>query len=91
MDVRRPAEFAVGHVPGAISRPLDRLERDRAGLDSSLPTALICAGGYRSAVAASLLQRLGFTDLRNVVGGTSAWIEAGYPAEVGSSSGLGGR
>jgi glyoxylase-like metal-dependent hydrolase (beta-lactamase superfamily II)/rhodanese-related sulfurtransferase len=81
VDVRRPAEFAAGHVPGALSRPLDRLERDRAGLDPSRPTAVICAGGYRSAAAASLLERLGFHDLRNVVGGTSAWVEAGYPVD----------
>jgi rhodanese-related sulfurtransferase len=82
VDVRRPAEFATGHVPGAISRPLDRLERDLAGLDPTRPTAVICAGGYRSATGASLLQRLGFKDLRDVVGGTSAWIEAGRPVEI---------
>jgi rhodanese-related sulfurtransferase len=82
VDVRRPAEFATGHVPGAISRPLDRLERDLAGLDPTRPTAVICAGGYRSAAGASLLQRLGFKDLRDVVGGTSAWIEAGRPVEI---------
>jgi hydroxyacylglutathione hydrolase len=88
VDVRRPAEFASGHVPGAISRPLDRLERDRANLDPKHPTAIICAGGYRSAAAASLLQRLGFSDLRDVVGGTSAWIEAGYPVDkVGDTPG----
>ncbi len=87
VDVRRPAEFAAGHVPGAVSRPLDRLERDLSGLDPSRPTAVICAGGYRSAAAASLLERLGFRDLRNVVGGTSAWVEAGYPVEGGATAG----
>ncbi|MES1211858.1 MAG: rhodanese-like domain-containing protein, partial [Acidobacteriota bacterium] len=68
-------------IPAATSRPLDRLERDLAGLDPSGPTAVVCAGGYRSAAGASLLERLGFHDLRNVVGGTTAWIEAGYPVE----------
>jgi glyoxylase-like metal-dependent hydrolase (beta-lactamase superfamily II) len=82
VDVRRPVEFQAGHVPRAINRPLDRLQRDLSGLDPSRPTAVICAGGYRSAAAASLLQRLGFTDLRNVVGGTSAWTQAGYPVDA---------
>jgi glyoxylase-like metal-dependent hydrolase (beta-lactamase superfamily II)/rhodanese-related sulfurtransferase len=86
VDVRRPAEFAAGHVPGAISHPLDRLERDLVRLDPSRPTAVICAGGYRSAAGASLLQRLDFKDLRNVVGGTSAWIEAGYPVTKASAT-----
>jgi hydroxyacylglutathione hydrolase len=81
IDVRRPAEFAAGHVPGAICLPLDRLGHEIEDLDPSGPTAVICAGGYRSATASSLLERLGFTDLRNVVGGTSAWTEAGYPVE----------
>jgi rhodanese-related sulfurtransferase len=81
LDVRRPGEFASGHVPGAVPLPLDRLPQDGAGLDPSRPTAVICAGGYRSATAASLLRRRGFTDLRDVVGGTTAWIGAGFPVE----------
>jgi hydroxyacylglutathione hydrolase len=83
VDVRRPGEYASGHVPGAIHCPLDRLERERAGLDPARPTAVICAGGYRSSAATGLLLRHGFTDLRNVVGGTSAWIGAGLPVEAG--------
>jgi rhodanese-related sulfurtransferase len=42
---------------------------------------VICAGGYRSSAAASLLEQRGFGDLYNVVGGTAAWIAAGYAAE----------
>jgi len=42
---------------------------------------VICAGGYRSSAAASILQQYGFTDLRNVVGGTGAWVAAGLPVE----------
>jgi len=83
IDVRRPAEFADAHVPGAVHHPLDHLEQDLGGLDPSRPTAVICAGGYRSAAAASLLKRRGFSDLRDVVGGTSAWVGAGLPVEVG--------
>ena len=82
VDVRRPGEYADGHVPGAASRPLDRLEQDVRGLDPSRPTAVICAGGYRSSAATSLLERHGFRDLSNVIGGTSAWVAAGYEVET---------
>jgi glyoxylase-like metal-dependent hydrolase (beta-lactamase superfamily II)/rhodanese-related sulfurtransferase len=81
IDVRRGGEYAGGHVPGAITAPLDRLADEARRLDSARPTAVICAGGYRSSAASSLLSRLGFKDLRNVVGGTGAWIEAGYEVE----------
>jgi len=81
VDVRRKGEFASGHVPGARHLPLDQLERDRAALDRARPTAVICAGGYRSSAAGSLLERHGFADLVDVVGGTSAWIAAGHEVE----------
>ena len=81
LDVRRPGEYAAGHVPGATSRPLDRLEGDVRSLDPARPTAVICAGGYRSSAATSILRRHGFRDLLNVVGGTSAWVAAGYEVE----------
>jgi glyoxylase-like metal-dependent hydrolase (beta-lactamase superfamily II)/rhodanese-related sulfurtransferase len=81
IDVRRAAEYAGGHVPGSVNWPLDRLDEARIGADTSRPTAVICAGGYRSSAAASLLRAAGFTDLRNVVGGTTAWVGAGRPTE----------
>jgi rhodanese-related sulfurtransferase len=68
-------------VPGARHLPLDRLERDVGQLDLSKPTAVICAGGYRSSAATSLLERHGVSELVNVVGGTSAWIAAGHEVE----------
>jgi hydroxyacylglutathione hydrolase len=77
LDVRRPAEYAAGHVPGAISLPLDLLPRERPA--AGAPTAVICAGGYRSSAAASLLEAYGIADLVNVVGGTSAWVASGLP------------
>jgi len=83
LDVRRKPEYVAGHVPGAVHAPLDRLEREMGGFDRSRPTAVICAGGYRSSAAASLLARHGFSDLVDVVGGTSAWIAAGYDTEKG--------
>ena len=81
IDVRRPGEYVAGHVPGAVNRPLDRLEGQLEILDRARPTAIICAGGYRSSAATSLLRRRGVRDLVNVVAGTAAWIAAGYEVE----------
>ena len=86
VDVRRPTEYSNGHVPRAINAPLSALDRtiDQLPLHKDKPTAVICAGGYRSSAAASLLQQQGFTNLINVAGGTGAWINAGYPVETPS-------
>jgi len=82
LDVRRPSEYAAGHVPRAVNIPLDRLERESGALDGSRPIAVVCASGYRSSTACSLLRRQGFRGpLHNIVGGTSAWIAAGFPIE----------
>ena len=82
VDVRRPAEYAAAHVPRAVSLPLAQAICEEATrFDTKRPTAVICAGGYRSSAAASLLARAGFQSLLNVVGGTTAWINAGYPVE----------
>ena len=86
IDVRRPAEFATGRVPGAINAQLAHLEDELSPFDPQRPTAVICAGGYRSTTATSLLAQRGFTQLFNVVGGTSAWINAGYPVEGGGTA-----
>lgn len=82
VDVRRPAEFVSGHVPGAQSVPLDRLETQMSGLDRKKPTFVICASGYRSSLGCSLLERAGFEELYNIVGGTSAWTATGLPLET---------
>lgn len=84
IDVRRPPEYQSGHVPRAIHSPLSTLERDAATLplNPKKTTAVICAGGYRSSAATSILQQQGFSSLMNVTGGTSAWINAGHPVEV---------
>jgi len=87
VDVRRPAEYSNGHVPRAMNAPLSSLGKtiEELPLHKDKPTAVICAGGYRSSAAASLLQQQGFTNLINVSGGTGAWINAGYPVETPSS------
>ena len=84
IDVRRPPEYESGHAPRAITAPLSKLGETLPSLklDPSKRTAVICAGGYRSSAATSIIQSSGFTDLLNVTGGTSAWIKAGYKVEV---------
>jgi hydroxyacylglutathione hydrolase len=81
LDVRRPAEYESGHVPGAVSLPLNYLDKEAGALDPRRPTAVVCASGYRSSAATSLLARRGFKELFNVVGGTNGWVSAGYPVE----------
>ena len=82
LDVRRTVEYAAGHAPRAVSAPLSpRLREEATELDSSRPVAVICAGGYRSSAATSMLRPLGFRRLYNVEGGTSAWLAAGFPVE----------
>ncbi len=81
LDVRRSGEHSAAHVPGATSMPLDLLEAEIAGVPKAGPLAVICAGGYRSSAAASLLERAGLSEVFDVVGGTSAWIAAGFPTE----------
>ncbi len=87
VDVRRPAEYESGHVPLATAAPLSMLKERLATLNLNpyKPTAVICAGGYRSSAAASILEQHGFADLRNVMGGTSAWINAGFSVEGADS------
>ncbi len=86
VDVRRPTEFATTRIPAANRLSLDGL-RALAGpgpvadplRDVSAPLAVTCQGGYRSAIAASLLARHHEGPIVNVIGGTAAWIAAGLP------------
>ena len=82
VDVRRPGEYADGHVPGAINLTLAHLERELSTLDSDRSTAVICASGYRSSAATSILERRGFSQPFNIVGGTNGWRNAGYQVET---------
>jgi hydroxyacylglutathione hydrolase len=81
VDVRRPAEHSGGHVPHARNFPLATLKAQAAKIDRTRPTAVICAGGYRSSAATSILTAQGFSTLYNVTGGTDAWVKAGFPVE----------
>lgn len=82
LDVRRRAEFAVSHIPGAQNIPLDELSERFDEIGREHPLAVICAGGYRSSIASSLLARAGFVNVSNVQGGTEAWEK--LPAIPGS-------
>jgi len=86
VDVRRPAEYAAGHVPGARFVTLAELEGTLSKLDARRPTAVVCASGYRSSAATSILERHGFEELFNIVGGTSAWVQAGFGVESAPAS-----
>ena len=81
VDVRRTGEYRAGHVPGAVNIPLHELPGAGTRLDALRPVVVICASGYRSSIGTSVLERLGFTELYNVTGGTNAWLVSGLPAE----------
>lgn len=76
IDVRSPGEYAAGHVEGAINVPVGEIAAHLGALQRDLPTAVMCEGGYRSALAASMLQQEGFRQVANVTGGMAAFREA---------------
>ena len=82
-DVRRHTEWDEGHIEGALLLPLNQFATaifgGKAHLDRHRTIAVHCKGGYRSAIAASLLRRAGFQQVVNVTGGFDAWKAAGLP------------
>jgi glyoxylase-like metal-dependent hydrolase (beta-lactamase superfamily II)/rhodanese-related sulfurtransferase len=79
LDVRRPSEWAEGFIEGAVLVPLHDLTARLPELDRNRSWAVHCKGGYRSAIAASLLQRSGFHQVFNIVGGFDAWRACDLP------------
>jgi rhodanese-related sulfurtransferase len=81
IDVREESEWAAGHAVGAMHLGKGVIERDieRAVPDPTTPLILYCGGGFRSALAADALQRMGYTDVRSLAGGWRAWEAAGAP------------
>ncbi len=77
LDVRREPEWEAGHIEGATWWPLDNFKVAPPEIDRDIPIAVHCKGGYRSMIACSLLQRAGFQNVVNVVGGFDAWQQAG--------------
>jgi rhodanese-related sulfurtransferase len=81
IDVREESEWARGHLPRAIHLSKGVIERD---VEERLPDkgarlVLYCGGGYRSALAADNLQKMGFTNVLSMDGGWRGWTEAAYP------------
>jgi hydroxyacylglutathione hydrolase len=72
VDIRNPGEVAGGMLESAVHVPLAELNRRIGELDPTTPTVVYCAGGYRSSIAASLLQSRGFTDVSDLLGGYGA-------------------
>jgi rhodanese-related sulfurtransferase len=83
IDVREDHEWAAGHIPGAIHLSKGIIERDieRTIPDREAEILLYCGGGYRSALVADNLQKMGYKNVASVDGGWRAWNEAGFPVE----------
>lgn len=79
IDVRKPGEFAAEHVKDALSVPLDYLNDHLAEIPKEKPVYVHCAGGYRSMIAASILQARGWDNLIDVAGGFKAISETAVP------------
>ena len=79
LDVRRQPEWDAGHIEGATWWPLDNFKVSPPELDHNVALAAHCKSGYRSMIACSLLQRAGFQQVVNVVGGLDAWQQAKLP------------
>ncbi len=73
IDVRNSGEVALGTIPGARTISLPALLTNLDQLDQTAPTVVFCAGGYRSAIASSLMRSRGFTDVSDLIGGYTAW------------------
>ena len=87
IDVREDHEWMEGHAAGAEHLSKGIIERDieKAVPEKSTELILYCGGGYRSALATEVLQRMGYYDVSSMAGGWKAWKEAGAPIEKGES------
>ena len=79
LDVRRKPEWETGHVEAAAWYPLEDFRKFLPQVDRNAPIAVLCKGGYRSTIACSWLQREGFRNVTNVIGGFDAWEKAQLP------------
>ncbi len=81
VDVREESEYAADHLPGAIHLGKGIIERDIENLvpDPATPLVLYCGGGFRSAMAADNLQKMGYTKVLSMQGGIRGWRERAFP------------
>jgi len=84
LDVREASEYAAGHLPGAQHLGKGVIERDieKAVPETGADLVLYCGGGYRSALAADNLQKMGYTNVRSMAGGWRAWTTSSLPTEA---------
>jgi len=81
LDVRGPDEWKHGHIPGARHIFLPKLRERLVELEQAKPVLVYCESGYRASLAGSILQREGFSDVRNLPGSWAAWKAAKFPIE----------
>ena len=86
IDVRGPFEWQAGHIEGSINLPLQELQKRIDQVPRDRPIALQCLAGYRSSVAASILQREGINDFIELTGGIEAWEASKLPTVVETGS-----
>ena len=81
VDVREESEWARGHIPNAIHLGKGIIERDieKAIPEKGATVVLYCGGGFRSALAAENLQKMGYTNVISMDGGWREWTQAGFP------------
>jgi rhodanese-related sulfurtransferase len=85
VDVREDSEWAKDHLPGAIHLGRGVLERDVEERipDTGAEIVLYCGGGFRSALAADMLQKMGYTNVWSMDGGIRVWRDKGLPLTTG--------
>ena len=88
VDVRRPDEYAAGHIKGAVSIPVDDVLARIDELPTDKKLFFICAQGVRSGLACEMAAAMGMDaeNLYNIEDGVDVWIERGYPTSYGSDS-----
>ena len=88
IDVREESEWAAGHARGAEHMGKGVIERDIEARvpDKNAELILYCGGGFRSALSADSLQKMGYRNVASMAGGWRAWQEAGAPAESGTGA-----
>ena len=85
VDTREDSEWANGHLPGAVHMGRGIIERDIETKvpDTGTKVILYCGGGFRSALVAESLQKMGYTNVESMDGGWRGWMEAGLPTAKG--------
>ena len=85
VDVREESEWANGHLPGAVYLGRGVIERDieQKIPDASTKLILYCGGGFRSALVADNLQKMGYQNVESMDGGWKGWLAAGLPTAKG--------